>query len=105
MFVQLLMWLLWLQCYLQDIDLELAALEESNRTRQAELSAYAELDNIAEEDEQDPPGWCWMHPVQFCGWFYMMNFIPRVKYYREIVRRGGFNCAEWNCFRNACLVI
>ena len=45
------------QCYLQDIDLELAALEEGNRNRQAELSAYAELDNIAEEDEQEPPGW------------------------------------------------
>lgn len=44
------------QCYLQDIDLELAALEEGNRNRQAELSAYAELDNIAEEDEQEPPG-------------------------------------------------
>ncbi|XP_039302582.1 uncharacterized protein LOC105194544 isoform X1 [Solenopsis invicta] len=43
------------QCYLQDIDLELAALEEGNRNRQAELSAYAELDNIAEEDEQEPP--------------------------------------------------
>ncbi|XP_043482182.1 uncharacterized protein LOC122511167 isoform X3 [Leptopilina heterotoma] len=43
------------QCYLQDIDLELAALEEGNRSRQAELSAYAELDNIAEEDEQEPP--------------------------------------------------
>lgn len=43
-------------CYLQDIDLELAALEEGNRNRQAELSAYAELDNIAEEDEQEPPG-------------------------------------------------
>ncbi|XP_076237563.1 RIMS binding protein isoform X7 [Calliopsis andreniformis] len=42
-------------CYLQDIDLELAALEEGNRNRQAELSAYAELDNIAEEDEQEPP--------------------------------------------------
>ena len=46
-----------MQCYLQDIDLELAALEEGNRNRQAELSAYAELDNIAEEDEQEPPGW------------------------------------------------
>lgn len=44
------------QCYLQDIDLELAALEEGNRNRQAELSAYAELDNIADEDEQEPPG-------------------------------------------------
>ncbi|XP_046474097.1 uncharacterized protein Rbp isoform X7 [Neodiprion pinetum] len=43
------------QCYLQDIDLELAALEEGNRNRQAELSAYAELDNIADEDEQEPP--------------------------------------------------
>ncbi|KAG5341333.1 RIMB2 protein, partial [Acromyrmex charruanus] len=43
------------ECYLQDIDLELAALEEGNRNRQAELSAYAELDNIAEEDEQEPP--------------------------------------------------
>ncbi|EFN68490.1 Peripheral-type benzodiazepine receptor-associated protein 1 [Camponotus floridanus] len=44
------------QCYLlQDIDLELAALEEGNRNRQTELSAYAELDNIAEEDEQEPP--------------------------------------------------
>ncbi|XP_028049736.1 uncharacterized protein LOC105829483 isoform X5 [Monomorium pharaonis] len=43
------------QCYLQDIDLELAALEEGNRNRQAELTAYAELDNIAEEDEQEPP--------------------------------------------------
>nr|XP_050857277.1 uncharacterized protein LOC127066959 isoform X7 [Vespula vulgaris] len=43
------------QCYLQDIDLELAALEEGNRNRQAELSAYAELDNIAEDDEQEPP--------------------------------------------------
>ncbi|XP_076303459.1 RIMS binding protein isoform X10 [Lasioglossum baleicum] len=42
-------------CFLQDIDLELAALEEGNRNRQAELSAYAELDNIAEEDEQEPP--------------------------------------------------
>ncbi|XP_011345210.1 uncharacterized protein LOC105283834 isoform X2 [Ooceraea biroi] len=41
------------QCYLQDIDLELAALEEGNRNRQAEL--YVELDNIAEEDEQEPP--------------------------------------------------
>ncbi|XP_048505254.1 uncharacterized protein LOC105684376 isoform X2 [Athalia rosae] len=43
------------QCYLQDIDLELAALEEGNRNRHAELSAYAELDNIADEDEQEPP--------------------------------------------------
>lgn len=43
------------QCYLQDIDLELAALEEGNRNRH-ELSAYAELDNIADEDEQEPPG-------------------------------------------------
>ncbi|XP_076176272.1 RIMS binding protein isoform X3 [Ptiloglossa arizonensis] len=42
-------------CFLQDIDLELAAFEEGNRNRQAELSAYAELDNIAEEDEQEPP--------------------------------------------------
>lgn len=44
------------QCYLQDIDLELAALEEGNRNRQAELTAYAELDQIADEDEQEPPG-------------------------------------------------
>ncbi|XP_053974378.1 uncharacterized protein LOC128874087 isoform X4 [Hylaeus volcanicus] len=43
------------QCFLQDFDLELAALEEGNRNRQAELSAYAELENIAEEDEQEPP--------------------------------------------------
>ncbi|XP_011297684.1 uncharacterized protein Rbp isoform X2 [Fopius arisanus] len=43
------------QCYLQDIDLELAALEEGNRNRHTELSAYAELDNIADEDEQEPP--------------------------------------------------
>ncbi|KAI4482819.1 hypothetical protein M0804_008672 [Polistes exclamans] len=43
------------QCYLQDIDLELAALEEGNRNRQAELSVYAELDNIADEEEQEPP--------------------------------------------------
>ena len=46
----------FLQCYLQDIDLELAALEEGNRNRAAELTAYAELDNIADEDEQEPPG-------------------------------------------------
>lgn len=45
------------QCYLQDIDLELALYEEGNRNRQAELSAYAELDNIADEDEHEPPGW------------------------------------------------
>ncbi|KAK0167291.1 hypothetical protein PV327_004709 [Microctonus hyperodae] len=43
------------QCYLQDIDLELALYEEGNRNRQAELSAYAELDNIADEDEHEPP--------------------------------------------------
>lgn len=56
-FIFEIIYIITLQCYLQDIDLELAALEEGNRNRQAELSAYAELDNVADEDEQEPPGW------------------------------------------------
>ena len=47
------------QCYLQDIDLELAALED--RDRQVQLSAFAELDAIAEEDDQEPPGMILSH--------------------------------------------
>lgn len=36
--------------------MELANLEESNKFRHLDLSAYAELESIAEEDEQEPPG-------------------------------------------------
>jgi hypothetical protein len=54
----------------------LAALEEGNRNRQAQLSAYAELDNIADEDEQEPPG---------------MNFIRRF-IYNYIFNKCALNC-------------
>lgn len=59
----------------------MAALEEGNRNRQAELTAYAELDNIAEEDEQEPPGW------------YIFRIICRNLTLRSMFR---YDCDETN---------